>query len=198
MKVLSILAVLFLLVSCGGSSGSGSTTGGTTGYTTEADAEAGRLSTVETDLLALINQERQDSGLPALVRDVGLDLIMLWHVSKMATDNFLDHTDENGRSAGERVQFYSGNNTIRCSEIIQWWGGAADGQTHYQGYFNSTEHHNAYMEVGIYNLGGAVDVGIASLNGNGPDGTQYEGVSGSYSGLVICDQGVTIQTNPFQ
>ena len=53
------------------------------------------------------------------------------------------------------------------------------------------------MEEGIFNLGGAVDVGIAALSGNGPDGSSYEGRSGSYTGLVICDRGVKLDINPF-
>ena len=53
------------------------------------------------------------------------------------------------------------------------------------------------MENGIYNLGGAMDVGIAGVEGTGPTGTQYEGVAGSYTGLVICDSGVTLAINPF-
>jgi len=198
-KTLILLIMIVTFASCGGSTGTTSNTGtgGGTTNDTEANAEASRLSTVETDLLALINGERNDDGLPSLLRDVGLDLIMLWHVTQMANNMTLSHTDENGRGAEERVRYYSGDDTVRCSEIIQWWGGTASGQVHYDGYFNSTEHHNAYMENGIYNLGGAEDVGIAAVSGEGPAGSQFEGNSGSYSGLVICNQGVTLDINPF-
>jgi hypothetical protein len=191
-------SILFLamvaLASCGGSTGSGTSTGT---IDTEAAAEAARLLTLENDLLALINAERQQAGLPALERDTGLDLVMLWHVAQMANEMFLSHIDANGRGAEERVRYYSGDNGVRCSEIIQWWGGTPDADTHYQGYFNSQDHHDAYMEVGIYNLGGAEDVGIAGVEGRGPVGTQYEGSAGSYTGLVICDGGVNLAINPF-
>lgn len=190
------LVLLTAVVSCGGSSGSSGSSGSGT-IATEADAEAARDLTVENGLLSLINDERIAAGLPALERDTGLDLIMLWHVAQMANDQTLSHTDENGRGAEERVRYYSGDSSVRCSEIIQWWGGTPDADVHYQGYFSSPDHHSAYMEEGIFNLGGSEDVGIALLYGTGPAGTQYEGSGGSYSGLVICDQGVTLAINPF-
>jgi len=192
-----LLFASIALASCGGSTGSGTSTTQTGTIDTEAAAEAARLLTLENDLLALINDERQQAGLPALERDTGLDLVMLWHVVQMANEMFLGHTDANGRGAEERVRYYSGDDTVRCSEIIQWWGGTPDADTHYQGYYNSQGHHDAYMEVGIYNLGGAEDVGIAGVEGQGPVGTQYEGGAGSYTGLVICDKGVTLAINPF-
>ncbi len=193
-KTIVTMAVLFMVAACGGATG----TTGTGTIDTEVDAEAARLLTVETDLLGLINDERQAGGLPALLRDTGLDLIMLWHVAQMANNQTLSHTDENGRGAEERVRYYSGDGSVRCSEIIQWWGGTPSGQAHYQGYFDSADHHAAYMEQGIFNLGGSEDVGIAAIAGNGPTGTQYEGSGGSYSGLVICDGGVTLVINPFE
>jgi len=194
-KIILTICIMFMIAACGGATGTGTTGTGT--IDTEAQAEAARLLAVETDLLGLINDERQTGGLPALLRDTGLDLIMLWHVVQMANSQTLSHTDENGRGAEERVRYYSGDSSVRCSEIIQWWGGTPSGQTHYQGYFDSTDHHAAYMEQGIFNLGGSEDVGIAAIAGNGPIGTQYEGSSGSYTGLVICDRGVTLAINPF-
>ncbi|MFH1829916.1 MAG: CAP domain-containing protein [Pseudomonadota bacterium] len=198
LRILLLLCTTLTLISCGGATGSSGGTGndGVTG-TDETSAEASRLSTVETELLSLINDERQASGLPALARDSGLDTIMLWHVTHMATEHFLNHEDINGRDANERVQYYSGNISMRCSEIIQWWGGNESGQVHYQGYYNSPRHHDAYMEQGIYNLGGAEDVGIAAMSGPGPKDSEYAEVSGSYTGLVICDQGVTLDVDPF-
>lgn len=196
-RLILILVAMAALVSCGGGTGAPTGTTGTGTIDTETAAEGARLLTVENDLLGLINDERGTGGLPALLRDTGLDLIMLWHVAQMASNQTLSHTDENGRGAEERVRYYSGDNSVRCSEIIQWWGGSPSGDVHYQGYFNSTGHHAAYMEEGIYNLGGSEDVGIAAIAGNGPAGTQYEGSSGSYTGLVICDGGVTLAINPF-
>jgi len=195
-----LLIIVFLFsLSCGsgGSSSSSSSGGSSGGLDTEAGAEAARLSTVESDLLASINSERAQSGLPQLVRNTGLDTIILWAVAQMASNHYLNHTDANGRGAQERVVYYSGNSGVRCSEIIQWWGGSPSGQVHYDGYFNSQGHHDAYMEEGIYNLGPTDDVGIAALSGTGPDGTSFEGSSGSYTGLVFCDQGVSVTIDPF-
>ena len=194
-----LLGILILLVSCGSAGNEGGTdnNGGTADPASEASSENARLGSVETNLLALINAERQAAGNPALVRDPGLDLIMLWKVVEMTATNVLSHEDSNGRRGEGRVRYYGTSNSVRCSEIIQWWGGSPSGQVHYNGYFNSPHHHLAYMEEGIYDLGGATDVGIAALSGTGPVGSQYNGSSGSYTGLVICDRGVTIGINPF-
>ncbi len=195
LKYFFILLLFPILHSCGG--GSDSNGGSTADPNSESASEDARLGTVETDLLALINNERQDAGKPALQRDPGLDTIMLWKVAEMATIHELTHTDSNGRGGEARVRYYGAHTSVRCSEIIQWWGGSPSGQVHYEGYFNSPEHHSAYLEEGIYNLGGTTNVGIAALSGTGPNGSQYEGRSGSYTGLVICDSGVTIAINPF-
>ncbi|MBU0675533.1 MAG: hypothetical protein KJ950_12900 [Proteobacteria bacterium] len=187
-----------LLVSCGGGSGDGAANGGTSAKpTSEAASENARLGSVETDLLALINEERQTVGKPVLVRDPGLDTIMLWKVAEMASTHDLTHEDSNGRKGEERVRYYGAKTTARCSEIIQWWGGSPSGRVHYLGYFNSPPHHSAYLEEGLYNLGGAINVGIAGLSGTGPAGSQYAGSNGSYTGLIICDTGITIAINPF-
>ena len=92
--------------------GSGSTSIDTSGRVS--------LTAVENRLLELINGERNASGLPTLVRDPGLDWIIYWHVTNMATDHFLSHTDPNGRGAEDRARYYGTNSGIRCSEIIQW------------------------------------------------------------------------------
>ena len=151
----------------------------------------------ESHVLELINGERNASGLPTLVRDPGLDWIIYWHVTNMATDHFLSHTDPNGRGAEDRARYYGTNSGIRCSEIIQWWGGAPSGDVHYSGYFNSPPHHSAYMEEGIYNLGPTTNVGVAALEGTGPAGSSYEGTSGSYTGVFFCDQPLTLAIDPF-
>jgi len=181
----------FGLAACGGGTGTTNTGGGGTGVPTG-------LTSVEDGLLALFNAERVASGLPALVRNPDLDRIELWFVNDMATNMYLGHTDTNGRDANGRVHYYTGDSTLNCSEIAQWWGGTASAQVHYDGYFASTEHHNAYMEVGIYNLGPTSVCGIAVLNGTGPAGSQYAGTSGSYSAMVMCDQAPTsLLIDPF-
>lgn len=154
-------------------------------------------SQVEEDLLSLINQERVSSGLPSLEREPGLEWVMYWHVQSMASNHFLDHTDVNGRRAEARVRYYSGNNSLRCSEIIQWWSGTPSGRVQYQGYFDSPPHHSAYMEEGIYNLGPTTHAGVAAVEGTGPEGSQYQGVSGTYTGVLFCDEPATLLIDPF-
>ena len=81
----------------------------------ESSAESGRLDGVETTLLNLINEERQTKSLPALVRDSDLDKIMLWKASEMVNTRILEHSDVNGRGGEERVRYYGGDNSARCS-----------------------------------------------------------------------------------
>lgn len=187
-----VVAISFLFIGCGG--GGGTTTGGggtATGGTPTA------LTTVENDLLVLINAERVAAGLPELVRDVGLDQIELWYVGEMATQMHLGHIDANGRGAEERARYYSGDPTVRCSEIVQWWGGTPSGNVHYQGYFNSTDHHNAYMENGIFNLGPTSSCGVAALAETGPIGSGFQGSSGSYTAVLLCNKPLTLTIDPF-
>ena len=153
--------------------------------------------TEENRLLELINEERNTAGLPTLIRDTGLDKIISWHVNNMATDHFLSHSDKNGRNGEGRARYYSGDNSVRCSEIIQWWSGAPSGDAHYNGYFNSPAHHSAYMEEGIYNLGPTTNGGVAIISGTGPIGSHYEGKAGSYPAVFLCDKPLTIVIDPY-
>jgi uncharacterized protein YkwD len=152
---------------------------------------------LESDLLAKINTERNANGLPSLVRDPGLDRIMLWYGADMVRNHRIGHLDSNDRYPGDRGTHYSGNATIRCSEITAWWSGAS-AESHYQAYKNSEGHHRAYMEMGGYNLGPTTHVGIVVLYGSGPAGSPYDGRSGTYSGLMFCDQSADALTiDPF-
>jgi len=163
------------------------------------DPELVRLAAVETDLLSKINAERivNDPVRPALNRDPGMDRIMLWHVTRMAENHFLNHQDANGRESEGRAHHYGDNPNLRCSEIIQWWGGTPSGQVHYQGYFNSPSHHAGYLEEGAFSLGPTTWAGLAAISGTGPAGTEFAGRSGSYTGVMFCETQVTITIDPF-
>ena len=158
-----------------------------------------RLTGVENDLLSRINSERvvNDPVRPELNRDPGMDRIMLWHVAQMANDHFLNHQDENGRESEGRAHYYGDNPNLRCSEIIQWWGGTPSGQVHYQGYFNSPSHHAGYLEEGAFNLGPTTWAGVAAISGTGPAGTEFAGRSGSYTGVMFCEAQISIMIDPF-
>ena len=179
----------------GGTAGSGGAAGGGAGA---AGGSAGvDLTAVENELLANINAERAAAGLPELVRDPGHDTIMAWWVAQLEATHQLGHVDQNGRDSEGRARYYGGDDTLRCSEIVQWWGGTPDGKVHYDGYFNSPPHHMAYMEEGAFNLGPTTHTGVAVVEGTGPAGSQFEGRDGSYSGLMFCDRAVTITIDPF-
>jgi len=156
------------------------------------------LTSIENDLLAEINKERVAAGLPALTRDPGMDIIERWYGYDMLRFHRLnDHIDRNGRNSEARARHYGSDPSVRCSEIIQWWGGPASGRVHYEGYYNSPPHHDAYMERGGFNLGPTTLAGVVVLPGTGPAGTQYEGRSGTYSGVMFCDKPITIARDPF-
>ncbi len=163
------------------------------------DPENVRLTSVENDLLSRINAERvgHDPVRPELNRDPGMDRIILWHVSQMAENHFLNHQDNNGRESEGRAHYYGDNPNLRCSEIIQWWGGTPSGQVHYTGYFNSPSHHAGYLEEGAFNLGPTGWAGVAAMSGTGPKDTEYEGRSGSYTGVMFCEAQVSITIDPF-
>lgn len=163
----------------------------------DAGSSAGFLTAVEDDLLAAINEERSAAGLPRLVRDPGLDRVIQWHVAGMEAEHRLGHDDRNGRRGEGRARYYSGDMTVRCSEIIQWWGSTPSGEVHYRGYFDSPPHHDAYMERGMYNLGPTMHAGVGAIAGTGPTGSMFEGRAGSYTGVLLCDRGLTLTIDPF-
>lgn len=181
-----------------GGGGDGIGDGGTGDGDGDGDGGDGDLTKVEDDLLALINEERTEAGLPALVRDPGMDRIMLFHASWMRDEQVLTHIDAEGRDAEQRARYYSTSDSARCLEIIQWWGGTPSGAVHYDGYYNSPEHHAAYMEEGVYNLGPTMHAGVGGVVGHGPAGSQFEDKSGSYTGVMLCDQPLELAIDPFE
>jgi hypothetical protein len=154
------------------------------------------ITSVENDMLALFNEERTGMGLPALVRDPGLDAIELDYGRQMASGHHLGHTDSAGRESEGRARYFSGDPEVRCSEIVQWWGGTPSGRVHYDGYFNSPPHHMAYLEQGTFNLGPTMHVGVVVIAGTGPTGTMFAGRNGSYSAAVLCDRALTLVIDP--
>lgn len=161
------------------------------------DPDSRRLESVEHELLSLVNRERAEGSRHTLRRDAGADRIILWHVSMMADRSFLSHQDVMGRDTGDRIRDYAQNQQVRCSEIVQWWSGPPSGRAHYDGYYDSQTHHDAYMERGRFNLGGTTLTGLAAVAGSGPAGTEYEGVQGSYTGMLFCDHSISLVVDPF-
>ena len=210
--VLGISAFCFSLSGCSAASDPVATSECTTGVDCEDVAGATTdddqpitaddyppITAVENDLLALINAERglQEPARPALQRDAGMDRIILWHVTEMAKHKFLSHTDRLGRRSEARARAYGDDPGIRCSEIIQWWGGTPSGRVHYDGYKASPSHHAGYLEQAPYSLGPTMWAGVATVAGTGPEGSAFEGRSGSYTGVTLCEHPVTLANDPF-
>lgn len=171
--------------------------GDTATIQTGSSGTATFLTYVEDDLLAAINDERADAGLPLLTREPGLDQVVRFAVYDMQLLHRLGHIDSNERGAEERARYYGSDAEIRCSEIVQWWGGRPSGRVQYEGYYNSPPHHSAYMEEGIYNLGPTTHAGVAVMSGKGPTASEYADRDGAYSAVMICDQPLTLAIDPF-
>ncbi|MCZ6856416.1 MAG: hypothetical protein O7F70_00305 [Gemmatimonadetes bacterium] len=158
------------------------------------------IPAVEIELLTLINAERALQGppRPALERDLGMDRIILWHVTEMAKQKFLSHTDKQGRRSEARARAYGDDPQIRCLEIIQWWGGTPSGRVHDEGYNASPSHRAGYLEQAPYSLGPTKWAGVAAVAGTGPEGSAFEGRPGSYTGVLLCEHRVTLSSDPFE
>lgn len=200
LRVIAVFMVLVVITACGSATSNSSDLLATTtdaDTVTSDDANLSRNTVMETELLALINQEREDDGKPALERDDALDEIMLWYGTDMVVYQHIGHEDRLGRRAQERANAYLDPDTnFRCSEITAWWSGAS-ANSHYEAYRASEGHHNAYMENGIFNLGPTTHVGIVVLAGTGPADSSFENSSGTYSGLMFCDQVSDLAVAPF-
>ena len=196
-QLMVAIVLMSSLTACPELTGNGGTDGDAGEEITSPDeAFEASLEDMADALLALINDERIDAGLPELERDPGLDEIMLWYGTDMVLDHHISHIDINGRESEGRVNYYSDRTDVRCSEITAWWGGAS-AESHYEAYKASEGHHAAYMEEGIFNLGPTTHVGVVVLSGTGPEGSAFEDRSGTYSGLVFCDDAVDVEIDPF-
>ena len=154
------------------------------------------ITSVENDMLDLFNMERATMGKPMLLRAAGLDAIVLDYTREMAGEHHLGHTDHAGRDSEGRARYFSGDDTVRCLEIVQWWGGTPSGQVHYDGFRASEQHHMAYLEQGIYDLGPTMHVGVAVVAGTGPEGTMFAGRGGSYAAAMLCDRSLDLIIDP--
>jgi hypothetical protein len=191
-----VYLILVVMAGCELSEDSSSDTS-TSDTSTDITQPFERLGSVETDLLSLINEERVGAGLPELLRDSGMDQIMLYYGTEMATDHHIGHIDRENRDSEARSRFYSKDKTIRCLEITQWWGGTPSGSVHYTGYRNSPSHRSGYLEEGLFNLGPTTHAGVVALEGTGPTGSQFEGRDGSYTGVMLCDMPLILNMDPF-
>ena len=202
-RILLTAAVSLLLTGCSGVEsvfGPSDQPGDSNDAPTAPSSQPVSTTAVEIELLDLINAERgsQAPPRPALERDLGMDRIMLWHVTEMAKQKFLSHTDKRGRRSEDRARAYGDDPQIRCLEIIQWWGGTPSGRVHYEGYKASPLHHAGYLEQVPHSLGPTKWAGVAAVASTGPEGSGFEGRPGSYTGVMLCEHPVTLTSDPFE
>jgi uncharacterized protein YkwD len=102
-------------------------------------------------LLALINEAREDAGLPALVHDARLRTSARGHSVDMACNNFVSHTGSDGSSSYIRItakgyypswwgeNIYKGWNTS-AQQAMNWW-------------MNSTPHRTNILNPNYVHIG---------------------------------------------
>ena len=85
------------------------------------------LSAAAQTTLCLLNRERTSRGLPALRRNALLDQASLEHSQDMVKLNYFEHTSEDGRTVGDRVQAlgYARNTNASAGENIAYGVGHA-------------------------------------------------------------------------
>ena len=110
-RILLTAAASLLLTGCSGLEsvfGPSDQPGVSDDAATAPSSQPASTTAVELELLDLINAERasQAQPRPALERDLGMDRIMLWHVTEMAEQKFLSNTDKQGRRSEARARAY--------------------------------------------------------------------------------------------
>jgi len=91
-RLMSPLAVAFLLFALGCQGGNGPGTGG-----------GSQAASVTDRVLELVNAERTSRGLAALTRNTRLDAAAQAHADDMADNKFFDHTGSDGSDPGSRA-----------------------------------------------------------------------------------------------
>lgn len=148
--LLSILPAL----ACGGSGGGGS-----------SPTEPGRPSAaqVEASSFALLNQARQQAGMPALVLDAELSVIARRHSEAMRDGNFFAHIDPaNGKSFPDRLRD-GGQSFLAAGENLATVSNASDpaGFAHDR-LMASIEHRNAILSPRFNRVGVGASVSGSS------------------------------------
>lgn len=135
----------------------------------------------EQTLLGLINNYRQQHGVPALTWSNTLKQAALWLSNDMNTNNYFSHTDSLGRTPGPRLT-QCGYAWSAFAENI--YPNGSDPQAAFEAWKNSSSHNasmlNAsYKEAGIGTAGSywTLDLGSASSSNNNQNPTSPPVVS---------------------
>lgn len=107
-------------------------------------------SNFETQVLALINQERTSRGIPALTSNTRLRNAALGHSQDMACNDFISHTGSDGSSPGDRI-------TAAGYDFSTWGENIAAGYTTpasvVEAWMDSTGHRANILNPGFTEIG---------------------------------------------
>jgi uncharacterized protein YkwD len=85
--------------------------------------EVAPLPSLERRVFDLVNNERLQAGLPALVWLDRVATVARYHSSNMATNNFFSHIDPQGRRSGKRADQLGVSDWKQIGENIAWLSG---------------------------------------------------------------------------
>ena len=85
------------------STGSGTPVGGATSPSGGGNCQVSENAGYVSELLALINAQRTNAGVPAVTLNSQLSAAALAHSTDMACNDFLSHTGSNGSTIGQRI-----------------------------------------------------------------------------------------------
>ena len=105
-------------------------------------------------MLDLINQERQNRGIPPLRMDSRLVNAARAHSQDMGCNGFFSHTGSDGSSPFDRMRRAGYTFTAAAENIYAGGGSYNSPQAAFQGWMNSDGHrenmlNSAYVDVGI-------------------------------------------------
>lgn len=108
----------------------------------------------EGTVLELINEERQDQGLPAYTTDSRLRSAALVHATDMACNDFFSHTGSDGSSPAERVSAQGYSWSSVGENIYAGSGSYGSPSSAFQGWMNSPGHRanilsSSFTQIGV-------------------------------------------------
>lgn len=110
-------------------------------------------------MLDLVNDLRRQNGVEPLSLNKNLTDSAQWYAEYLANNNWLDHTEPNGRSFDTRIKDFGYSNVITVGENIAL--GSSDPQTIFNQWLNSDVHRRNILARGYCEIG----IGLAN-NGN--------------------------------
>jgi uncharacterized protein YkwD len=116
--------------------------------------EVAPLANLERRVFDLVNKERTNAGLPALIWLDRVATVARFHSNNMATNNFFSHVDPQGRRSGKRADELGVSDWKQIGENIAWLSGSDPAERVVKCWMQSPGHREnimtaSYRESGI-------------------------------------------------